>query len=67
MYVCAFFVYEYMSWCISARYDKEQEMVRVLNHPEERIEMLTRNGNPNTNTEEEEDEEEDIFNVNRDR
>ena len=53
---------------VSARYDREQEMVRALNHPEERIEMLTRNGDPNTNAEEDEDEdEEDIFNIDRDR
>ncbi|KAK7114212.1 solute carrier family 35 member C2-like [Littorina saxatilis] len=54
---------------VYARYDREQEMVHALNHPEERIEMLTRNGNPNTHEEEEEedDDEEDIFNVDRDR
>lgn len=41
-------------------------MVRVLNCPEERIEMLTKNGNPRTD-EDDDDDEEEVFNVARDR
>jgi hypothetical protein len=47
--------------------DREEEMVRVLNQPEERIEMLARNGDPNVQTDDEDEEEEDVFDISRDR
>lgn len=50
---------------VHARQDREEEMVRALNQPEERIEMLTRNGDPNMPAEE--DDEEELFSVARDR
>ncbi|KAK7493752.1 hypothetical protein BaRGS_00014893 [Batillaria attramentaria] len=50
---------------VYARQDREEEMVRALNHPEERIEMLTRDGDANTGGED--DDEEELFSVDRDR
>ncbi|XP_076470800.1 solute carrier family 35 member C2-like [Babylonia areolata] len=52
---------------VYARYDREDEMVRSLNRPEEKMEMLTRNGDPRTTDPEEDEDEEDIFNIDRDR
>ncbi|KAL8616329.1 hypothetical protein ACOMHN_056272 [Nucella lapillus] len=52
---------------VFSRYDREREMVRSLHRSEDKMEMLTRNGDPNTNDAEEDNDEEDIFDVDRDR